>query len=764
MSNPETIDRYRLLGELGRGGMGVVYRAEDPQLGRQVAVKVILFPAQADEEIRAQLEARFEREARSAAGLRHPGIITVFDFGRDGDYLFLVMELVKGPSLAERLRGGPRPGRSESFEIAARVAESLAVAHAGGVVHRDVTPRNILLADDGRVVVTDFGLARSLGEETVELTHSGMLVGSPRFMAPELVRSQVFDGRADLFSLGVVLHLMLTGQPPFRAPDITALLYQIVHQDPYDDTELCRSLGPATVAFLERCLAKAPSERIHSAEDFARRARQMAAVARDASLQETVAVPGSAQRDAMSPGAEVSPGAETEGAGRAARPWVGRALTVGMLLFMVSMAWAAWWFGGFPVENLRPETAEEARSVGDEDSERRDPVSGPVGGSGVDTPAPTGEGSPVPAAPSSSERPAEGSSSEGHSDRTSDVQPGGRGSPPPPAPVIGPVLPAVDEAATGTRARAERAAEQGMRVADAVAPVLALDPLPSELDGSKMVLGGRVMDDQGKVSLTIDDVSVPVDTRGGFTVEKLLSPGRNVLVVRAVDGAGNQTLRSVEVTLPETEVSAAASDRPTSISPPSSEGRDLLPQGGPPPFRPRYADRGDGTLLDLHTALMWTKGPQGEAETWRGGRGLCKKLELARADDWVLPTIEELEELRRAGSDGAGATGAKPLDFPPWVVWSASKSGASKAWVFDFGTGRRGELATSGSGGGAIRVLCVRRLERQNRRLDPGRPILDGPQGGGPPPPRGGGGRPPGGGGPGGGPGGGGPGGGGGGV
>ncbi len=293
------IARYRLTGELGRGGMGVVYQAEDPQLGRSVAIKVILFPPQASDDFRAQLEKRFEREARSAASIHHPGVVTVYDFGRDGDYLYLVMELVVGESLADRLETGWLPERAEAFEIAAQVADGLDAAHSAGVVHRDVTPRNILIAKDGcspgggqtgRVVVTDFGIARSLGEETFELTHTGMLVGSPSFMAPEQVRSKDFDERADIFSLGVVLYQLLTGKLPFQSHDLTSLLYQIVHEDPFTSSEIKGKLGRGSVRLLEKCLAKKAGDRFQKASRFATEARRLKEAAPTTKLEKTIAL------------------------------------------------------------------------------------------------------------------------------------------------------------------------------------------------------------------------------------------------------------------------------------------------------------------------------------------------------------------------------------------------------------------------------------------------------------------------------------------
>jgi eukaryotic-like serine/threonine-protein kinase len=264
----ESIGRYRVEAEIGRGGMGVVYRAIDPELERPVAVKLIRLPPDSSLELREELEKRFRREAKAAARIRHPGVVVIHDVGTTATGLFLVMELVDGESLASRLERGHFPPRDSALELAARAAEALAAAHQAGVVHRDVKPANILLSRDGRVMLTDFGVARSL-DEVSELTRTGMVVGSPAYMAPEQLQGAAVDGRADLFSLGVVLYELLLRKRPFPAQSITTLLYQILHEDPLADPALHRELDPPLSSVLRRLLAKQPAERFADAGEAA---------------------------------------------------------------------------------------------------------------------------------------------------------------------------------------------------------------------------------------------------------------------------------------------------------------------------------------------------------------------------------------------------------------------------------------------------------------------------------------------------------------
>jgi len=262
--HPGQYGRFRVLGELGRGAMGVVYRAEDPALGRAVAIKTITLTG--TEEERAHFEARFLQEARAAGGIGHPAIITIYDVGREGDVAFMAMELLEGRELRELIRGGSL-APSEAVEIAARVAEALAAAHERGVVHRDVKPGNIMVLADGRVKIMDFGIAR-LRDPDVK-TATGMLLGSPRYMSPEQVSGEPFDHRADIFSLGVVLYEMLTGVTPFAGDDISQLMFQVVNGAVVPPSHVNRTLPTVLDYIIARALKKAPDERYGSAHEFA---------------------------------------------------------------------------------------------------------------------------------------------------------------------------------------------------------------------------------------------------------------------------------------------------------------------------------------------------------------------------------------------------------------------------------------------------------------------------------------------------------------
>jgi eukaryotic-like serine/threonine-protein kinase len=276
VTTPTTIGRYSITGELGRGAMGVVYRGVDPALDRPVAIKVISAQQAAGDLDTSELEGRFLREAKVCARINHPGVVTVYDAGKAGDSLFLVMELIDGESLSQRLNRQGYLSPQESFNVVAQVAEALAAAHALGVVHRDIKPANIMITKDGRAKVTDFGVAKAIGEGT-ELTRTGTVVGSPAYMAPEQVRGEAKDGRADLFSLGVVLYELLLHRKPFPADTVTSLIYQILNEDPLKDVPLSGVVNEAVASFLRRALAKTPAERIPDGTTFANEARAIAA-------------------------------------------------------------------------------------------------------------------------------------------------------------------------------------------------------------------------------------------------------------------------------------------------------------------------------------------------------------------------------------------------------------------------------------------------------------------------------------------------------
>src|SRR5881628_3467860 len=211
---PSKIGRYRIVSELGRGAMGVVYRAEDPNLDRIVALKTIILSD--DAEGRKDYHKRFFQEAKAAGKLTHPHIVTTYDFGEEGDLAYLAMELLEGTDLRERLHKAPLP-TADAVDIAYQVADGLAFAHERGVVHRDIKPGNIMLLARGQVKIMDFGIARMRSDDFK--TSTGIVLGTPRFMSPEQIAGAPVDQRSDIFSLGAVLYEMLTRAPLFAAED-----------------------------------------------------------------------------------------------------------------------------------------------------------------------------------------------------------------------------------------------------------------------------------------------------------------------------------------------------------------------------------------------------------------------------------------------------------------------------------------------------------------------------------------------------------------
>ncbi|MGH9604242.1 MAG: serine/threonine-protein kinase [Terracidiphilus sp.] len=271
MSDSPIIGRYEIVEELGRGAMGSVYKARDPAVGRTVALKTILSSALTGPQA-AEYRERFYREARAASSLAHPGIVPVFDMGEHGGLPYLVMEFVEGSTLADAVKKGERFTLDRVCEIGQQLADALGYAHRQGVIHRDIKPANILMTSrevygSERPRIADFGIAKFMASE---MTSTGQLLGTPTFMPPEQFTGAPVDGRADLFSLGVILYALATGEQPFHGETMTAVSYKVVHTDPIPPSKLNPSVPPQLEAAILKCLAKNPAERYQTGEEIAR--------------------------------------------------------------------------------------------------------------------------------------------------------------------------------------------------------------------------------------------------------------------------------------------------------------------------------------------------------------------------------------------------------------------------------------------------------------------------------------------------------------
>jgi len=246
------IGRYDLIEKIGRGGMGVVYRARDTVIGRPVAVKMLI----SDIDVSDETRQRFFREARSAGQLTHRNIITIYDFGEEGGRAYIVMELLTGESLTNLLARGVKLPIEQQVEIMMRVSEGLAFAHSRGIVHRDVKPANLFVTTDGQVKILDFGVARIASSK---LTRSGLLVGTPDYMSPEQVMGLVVDQRSDVFSAGAVFYQLLTGRKPFAAKRLPDVLNRVRLEQPEAVTEA--EAPRELTAIVMKALEKDPANR-----------------------------------------------------------------------------------------------------------------------------------------------------------------------------------------------------------------------------------------------------------------------------------------------------------------------------------------------------------------------------------------------------------------------------------------------------------------------------------------------------------------------
>ncbi|MGC9950396.1 MAG: protein kinase [Bryobacteraceae bacterium] len=261
----DRIGRYKIVRELGRGAMGVVYLATDPTIGRPVAIKTIRLGEVTNSEERARLRERLFREARSAGVLSHPGIVTIYDMEAQDDLAYIAMEYVNGPTLDQLISGQPLPS-DRLFSILGQTAVALDYAHQKGIVHRDIKPANIMVTEDGLSKITDFGIAKISTNE--QFTMTGAIVGTPHYMAPEQVQGLAVDGRADQFSLAVITFEMLTGEKPFTGEQLTTVVYKIVAEEPVPAHRLNSTLNQQITNVLRRALAKKPDARYPNCQKF----------------------------------------------------------------------------------------------------------------------------------------------------------------------------------------------------------------------------------------------------------------------------------------------------------------------------------------------------------------------------------------------------------------------------------------------------------------------------------------------------------------
>src|SRR5713226_5407230 len=265
--------RYEIVAELGRGAMGVVYQARDPQINRLVALKTVsLFNQEPEQE--EEFRRRFVCEAQAAGRLQHPGIVAVFDVGEEVESHepFIVLEYVAGESLSRILSREKKIALPRALTLAEEIADALDYAHAQGVVHRDIKPANILVTQEGRAKIADFGIAKL---NLAHFTLPGRLLGTPAYMAPEQLIGEMVDGRSDLFSLGVILYVMVTGHSAFHGNSATTVCFKVVNREPVPASALDLGLPSELDAVISRAMAKDPAQRYQSGADLARDLREL---------------------------------------------------------------------------------------------------------------------------------------------------------------------------------------------------------------------------------------------------------------------------------------------------------------------------------------------------------------------------------------------------------------------------------------------------------------------------------------------------------
>jgi len=267
MEELKSLGRYRIQGVLGKGAMGLVYDATDPNLGRRVAIKTIL-TRKLDAEAARMIAVRFEREVRAVARLNHRNIVQVYDFGAEGELAYIVMEFIEGRELKDYFDANDRFELKKAFRIMIELLDALEFAHEAGIVHRDIKPANVMIDAAGHAKLTDFGVARVADPgDQAEATRAGALVGTPSYMSPEQIQGQQVDRRTDIFSAGIIFYQFLTGQKPFEGTQFV-LQQKIVMEDPAWPSAIVQ-VPPEFDRVVARALAKDAEQRYQSARSFA---------------------------------------------------------------------------------------------------------------------------------------------------------------------------------------------------------------------------------------------------------------------------------------------------------------------------------------------------------------------------------------------------------------------------------------------------------------------------------------------------------------
>lgn len=262
----EKIGKYKVIEVLGKGAMGIVYKALDPDINREVAVKTVHFDMAIEGAQQEEVQARFMREAQAAGRLTHPNIVMIYDVGREGDMTYIVMQCIEGRSLAKIIGSGEKIPTDYIVRLMTQVCQALDYAHQKGIVHRDIKPANILIDHSGNPFLADFGVARM---DTSTVTQTGTVMGTPSYMSPEQVMGKRIDKRSDIFSLGVILFELLSGKRPFDGESITTVMYRIVHESPRSLRDMLKDVPAGFDFIVSKALAKDPEQRYQSCLEMA---------------------------------------------------------------------------------------------------------------------------------------------------------------------------------------------------------------------------------------------------------------------------------------------------------------------------------------------------------------------------------------------------------------------------------------------------------------------------------------------------------------